>query len=64
MDLERFGIYGHSGGGLASTDAILRYPDFYRSPSRHRAIGDDVHEHIANHDNRTYHAMPRTRRNT
>jgi dipeptidyl-peptidase 4 len=30
MDLERVGIFGHSGGGFASTDAILRYPDFFK----------------------------------
>ncbi len=30
LDLERVGIYGHSGGGFASTDAILRFPDFYK----------------------------------
>lgn len=30
MDLDRVGIYGHSGGGFASTDAILRFPDFYK----------------------------------
>jgi dipeptidyl-peptidase-4 len=30
MDLNRVGIYGHSGGGFASTKAILTYPDFYK----------------------------------
>jgi dipeptidyl-peptidase-4 len=30
MDLDRVGIYGHSGGGFASTRAILAYPDFYK----------------------------------
>ncbi|MCC6930774.1 MAG: prolyl oligopeptidase family serine peptidase [Gemmatimonadaceae bacterium] len=30
IDMDRIGIFGHSGGGLASTDAILRYPDFYK----------------------------------
>lgn len=30
MDLDRVGIFGHSGGGFASTDAILRYPDFFK----------------------------------
>ncbi len=30
IDIGRVGIWGHSGGGLASTDAILRYPDFYK----------------------------------
>jgi dipeptidyl-peptidase 4 len=30
MDLGRVGIYGHSGGGFASTHAILAFPDFYK----------------------------------
>ena len=30
MDLGRVGIWGHSGGGYASTHAILAYPDFYK----------------------------------
>jgi len=30
MDLNRVGIHGHSGGGFASTRAILLYPDFYK----------------------------------
>ncbi|MFX0138154.1 MAG: DPP IV N-terminal domain-containing protein [Candidatus Hodarchaeota archaeon] len=30
MDLNRVGIYGHSGGGFASARAILQYPDFYK----------------------------------
>jgi dipeptidyl-peptidase 4 len=46
MDLDRVGIYGISGGGFASTDAILRYPDFYKV-----AISSS-----GNHDNRTYSA--------
>jgi dipeptidyl-peptidase-4 len=44
MDLDRVGIYGHSGGGFASTDAILRYPDFYKV-----AVST-----AGNHDNRSY----------
>ena len=44
MDLEHVGIYGHSGGGFASTDAILRFPDFY----------DVAVSGAGNHDNRTY----------
>jgi dipeptidyl-peptidase-4 len=45
LDLDRVGIYGLSGGGFASTAAILRYPDFYR-----------VAVSLAgNHDNRTYY---------
>jgi dipeptidyl-peptidase 4 len=30
MDLTRVGIHGHSGGGFASTRAILKFPDFYK----------------------------------
>ena len=44
MDLERVGIWGHSGGGFASTGAILRYPDFYKV-----AVSG-----AGNHDNRNY----------
>lgn len=44
MDLDRVGIWGHSGGGFASTDAILRYPDFYKV-----AVSG-----AGNHDNRNY----------
>jgi dipeptidyl aminopeptidase/acylaminoacyl peptidase len=44
IDIEKVGIYGHSGGGFASTDAILRYPDFFKV-----AVSG-----AGNHDNRTY----------
>jgi dipeptidyl-peptidase-4 len=44
IDIERVGIYGHSGGGFASTDAILRYPDFFKV-----AVSG-----AGNHDNRNY----------
>lgn len=44
MDLDRVGVWGHSGGGFASTDAILRYPDFYKV-----AVSG-----AGNHDNRNY----------
>jgi dipeptidyl aminopeptidase/acylaminoacyl peptidase len=44
MDLTRVGIYGISGGGFASTDAILRHPDFF-----HVAVST-----AGNHDNRGY----------
>jgi dipeptidyl-peptidase-4 len=30
IDLERVGIYGHSGGGFMSTAAMLVYPDFFK----------------------------------
>ena len=44
MDLDRVGIFGHSGGGFASTDAILRFPDFYKV-----AVSGS-----GNHDQRSY----------
>jgi len=44
VDLDRVGIYGHSGGGFSSTDAILRYPDFFKV-----AVSS-----AGNHDNRSY----------
>jgi dipeptidyl-peptidase-4 len=45
MDLDRVGIFGHSGGGFASTGAILRYPEFFKV-----AVSG-----AGNHDNRGYH---------
>jgi dipeptidyl-peptidase 4 len=30
IDVERAGIYGHSGGGYAAAAAMLRYPDFFK----------------------------------
>mgnify|MGYP000851606352 CR=1 FL=1 len=30
IDLDRVGIYGHSGGGFMSATAILTHPDFYK----------------------------------
>lgn len=44
MDTSRVGIWGHSGGGFASTRAILEYPDFYKV-----AVSG-----AGNHDNRNY----------
>ena len=44
MDLDRVGIFGHSGGGFSSTGAILRYPDFFKV-----AVSG-----AGNHDNRSY----------
>lgn len=46
IDLSRVGIYGHSGGGFASTAAMFLYPDFF-----HVAVST-----AGNHDNRTYHS--------
>ena len=44
IDLNRVGIYGHSGGGFAAADAMFRYPDFFK-------VG--ISE-AGNHDNRVY----------
>jgi dipeptidyl-peptidase-4 len=44
IDLDRAGIYGHSGGGYAAADAMFRYPDFFK-------VG--ISE-AGNHDNRDY----------
>jgi dipeptidyl aminopeptidase/acylaminoacyl peptidase len=44
IDLNRAGIYGHSGGGFAAAGAILRYPDFFKV-----AVSQ-----AGNHDNRLY----------
>jgi dipeptidyl aminopeptidase/acylaminoacyl peptidase len=30
MDLDRVGIWGHSGGGFATAGAMFRYPDFFK----------------------------------
>ncbi|WP_235297129.1 S9 family peptidase [Portibacter marinus] len=44
MDLERVGIWGHSGGGFATAAALFDYPDFY----------DVGISESGNHDNRNY----------
>ena len=44
IDVDRVGIYGGSGGGFASTDGILRFPEFFKV-----AVSSS-----GNHDNRTY----------
>lgn len=44
IDIDRAGIWGHSGGGYATADAMFRYPDFFK-------VG--VSE-AGNHDNRVY----------
>lgn len=44
MDLDRVGVYGHSGGGFSSTDALLRHGDFFKV-----AVSSS-----GNHDNRSY----------
>ena len=44
MDLDRVGIWGHSGGGFATACAMFRYPDFYKV-----GISES-----GNHENRNY----------
>jgi dipeptidyl aminopeptidase/acylaminoacyl peptidase len=44
IDIDRVGIWGHSGGGYAAADAMFRYPDFFK-------VG--ISE-AGNHDNRDY----------
>jgi dipeptidyl aminopeptidase/acylaminoacyl peptidase len=44
IDIDRAGIYGHSGGGYATAAAMLRHPDFFK-------VGVSQ---AGNHDNRTY----------
>jgi dipeptidyl-peptidase 4 len=44
IDIERAGIYGHSGGGYATAGAMFRYPDFFK-------VGVSQ---AGNHDNRNY----------
>jgi dipeptidyl-peptidase 4 len=44
IDIDRAGIYGHSGGGYATADAMFRYPEFFK-------VG--ISE-AGNHDNRNY----------
>jgi dipeptidyl aminopeptidase/acylaminoacyl peptidase len=46
MDIDRVGIWGHSGGGFASTRAVFAYPEFY----------DVAVSGAGNHDNRNYEA--------
>jgi dipeptidyl-peptidase 4 len=46
MDLDRVGIFGHSGGGYASTRSMLVAPDFYKVAVS--SAGD--------HDDGTYHS--------
>ncbi len=44
MDIEKVGIWGHSGGGFATADAMFTYPDFFKV-----GIAES-----GNHDNRNY----------
>jgi dipeptidyl-peptidase-4 len=44
LDLDRVGIWGHSGGGFATASAMFKYPDFFKV-----GISES-----GNHDNRNY----------
>ncbi len=44
IDIDRAGIWGHSGGGFATAGAMFRYPDFFK-------VGVSQ---AGNHDNRNY----------
>jgi len=44
IDIERAAIWGHSGGGFATADAMFRYPEFFKV-----GISES-----GNHDNRNY----------
>ena len=44
IDIDRAGIYGHSGGGYATAGAMFHYPDFFKV-----GIAES-----GNHDNREY----------
>ncbi|HEX8677269.1 MAG TPA: S9 family peptidase [Segetibacter sp.] len=44
IDLDRVGIWGHSGGGYATAAAMFRFPDFYKV-----GISES-----GNHENRNY----------
>src|SRR5260370_33769486 len=44
IDIDNVGIWGHSGGGYATADAMFRYPDFFKV-----GISES-----GNHDNRVY----------
>jgi dipeptidyl-peptidase-4 len=44
LDLDRVGIWGHSGGGFAAASAMFKFPDFFKV-----GISES-----GNHDNRNY----------
>ena len=46
IDIEKVGIFGHSGGGFMSTAAMLVYPDFFKA-----AVSS-----AGNHDNTIYNS--------
>ncbi len=44
IDIDKVGIWGHSGGGLAAASAMFRHPEFYKAGV----------SQAGNHDNRNY----------
>ena len=44
LDLDRVGVWGHSGGGFATAAAMFKYPEFYKV-----GISES-----GNHDSRNY----------
>jgi dipeptidyl aminopeptidase/acylaminoacyl peptidase len=44
IDIERAGMYGHSGGGFATASALFQYPEFFKAGV----------SSAGNHDNRGY----------
>lgn len=44
INIDKVGVWGHSGGGFATATALFKYPDFY-----HVGISES-----GNHDNRNY----------
>ena len=44
LDLDKVGVWGHSGGGFATASAMFKYPDFFKV-----GIAES-----GNHDNRNY----------
>ncbi len=72
LDLDRVGIYGHSGGGFASARAMFLYPDFYKvavsSAGNHDQRGylslwGETYQGMPNGDNYAAQANPSIARN-
>ena len=45
IDLDKVGLYGTSGGGFSTTQAMLRYPDFFKVGVAFAGNHDDRSEH-------------------
>jgi dipeptidyl aminopeptidase/acylaminoacyl peptidase len=61
FDLNRVGIYGHSGGGYASARALMTFPDFYKvavssagNHDQHGYVADWGERYIGLADDNTY----------